>query len=142
MCTLGLTVLPKRNIPLYVASGVFRSLGRPDPKRYSSVETWLVDLVVVHGVASRIVNRQALLQGGIQSAVGGRMALHSEQRAAIDFLVMLRADHVVGQGRSSFSYALMEFRALWMGLARASTTLVGQVEHIFGVAARFDLPVG
>ena len=38
--------------------------------------------------------------------------LHPEQLALVDFLVMMRAQRVVGLGGSSFSYLLRELRAL------------------------------
>ena len=50
-------------------------------------------------------------------------ALHSEQQALLDFLVLARSQRFVGFAASSFSFYLREHRALqvggWAGLGRA-----------------------
>jgi hypothetical protein len=43
-------------------------------------------------------------------------ALHSEQQAVLDFLVLARAQRFVGFAASSFSFYLREHRALQVGV--------------------------
>lgn len=80
-------------LPLYLASGIFES----EP---GFAGAWR------HGHASAHAHKEALLEAGELAA------LLPEQRAAVDFLVAVRAERFVGWATSSFSFWVAEARAL------------------------------
>ena len=73
--------------------------------------------IVKEGLASSIHYKEQHLTSADLAA------LNSEQKAAVDFLVLQRARSFVGLGSSTFSFYLREHRAL-EGIPRNSTVLV------------------
>lgn len=96
--------------PLYVASGL---LTYGASRQLASVVAELRRL----GLAARVLYKEALVPDAALAP------LNSEQKAAVDFLVLARATAFVGMGSSTFSFYLREHRAL-AGVPRATTTLV------------------
>ena len=81
------------SLPLYVACGIFET-------QPLFAQEWQ------HSFASKNVHKEQLLEPLELSA------LHSEQRAAVDFLVLVHADRFVGVQISSFSFFAVEYRRL------------------------------
>jgi len=96
--------------PLYAASGL---LTYGASGQLASVVAQLRRL----GLADRVLYKEALLPDAALAS------LNSEQKAAVDFLVLARSRSFVGMGSSTFSFYLREHRAL-AGVPRATTTLL------------------
>ena len=92
------------SLPMYVACGIFQS-------QPLFAQEWR------HSFASKNVNKEQLLEPSELSA------LHSEQRAAVDFLVLVHAEKFVGVQISSFSFWAVEHRKLH-GIAAAADFLI------------------
>lgn len=126
-------------VPVYVASGIFLEGGQIDTPRYSLVDGWFKNWVLGKGYASRIVNRRMLVHDVMTK--GKFRKLHSEQAAAVDFLVLVQAKTMVGTRMSSFSFLLQEYRAL-TGRARPTTGTVGGAWGMFEMATGMLLTNG
>jgi len=96
--------------PLYVASGLL-TYGAS-----AEMETVAAEIRGA-GLASSIHHKEQHL------TPADLAALNSEQKAAVDFLVLARSRAFVGLGSSTFSFYLREHRAL-EGIPRNSTVLV------------------
>ena len=81
------------SLPMYVACGIFES-------QPLFAQQWR------HSFASKNVHKEQLLEAAELSA------LHSEQRAAVDFLVLVQAERFVGVQISSFSFFAVEYRKM------------------------------
>ncbi|KAI8462190.1 MAG: hypothetical protein J3K34DRAFT_450571 [Monoraphidium minutum] len=96
--------------PVYVASGVFTS-------EDTSEQANVTGTLVINEVVSTVLHKKQFVPRGTLQG------LTSEQLALIDLLVLSRADKVVGHCQSSFSWFLMEWRALH-GLPRNTSHLI------------------
>ncbi|KAL4423751.1 hypothetical protein ABPG75_001052 [Micractinium tetrahymenae] len=105
------------SLPVYVASGLLT---------YNSTEQWhqLVDKMRALGLAAEVLHKEKLLRA--EELQG----LHMEQVAVLDFLVLARAQRVVGLAASTFSTYLREYRALH-GIPKATARLVGDTPRWF-----------
>jgi hypothetical protein len=90
---------------LYVASGLagYSNEVWPDARRQ-----------LLDGYAREVLYKERLLQPGQLAG------LSSEQRAAVDFLVLASSRRLVGFSASTFSWLLREYRALWRLAPRSS----------------------
>lgn len=103
MASAGFTA----TMPLYVASGIFDS-----PSELQAASYRLAPY------SRKLYHKEQFLDAALLAM------LHPEQRAAVDFLVLLRSRRFVGCSYSTFSVAVREFRHL-LGLgSRNSTALV------------------
>ena len=96
------------SLPMYVACGIFES-------QPLFAQQWR------HSFASRMEHKEQLLEAAELSA------LHSEQRAAVDFLVLVHAEKFVGVQISSFSFFAVEYRKMH-GLAREHNNYLIQLK--------------
>ena len=94
------------SLPLYVSSGIFGQ--EPD-----FAETWR------HNQSSVNSHKEALLPEADLTP------LHSEQQAALDFLVLVRASKFVGWAGSSFSFWASEHRKM-VGLPPTASLIIKQ----------------
>lgn len=113
--TIGLDSL----LPLYISSGVFET----EP---TFAATW-------HNNASSFNSHKELLLAEDDLA-----QLHSEQKAAVDFLVLVRATKFVGWAGSSFSFWAKEHRRI-LGLPDDSTLLIRREKAGAGIHDLFVL---
>ena len=81
------------SLPMYIACGIFES-------QPLFAQEWR------HSFASKNVHKEQLLEQPELTA------LHSEQRAAVDFLVLVHAEKFVGVQISSFSFWVVEYRKM------------------------------
>lgn len=81
------------SLPMYIACGIFET-------QPLFAQHWR------HSYASINMHKEQLLEAAELSA------LHSEQRAAVDFLVLVRAQRFVGVQISSFSFFAVEYRKM------------------------------
>lgn len=81
------------SLPMYIACGVFAA-------QPLFAQEWR------HSFSSKNVHKEQLLEPTELSA------LHSEQKAAVDFLVLVHAEKFVGVQISSFSFFAVEFRKM------------------------------
>ena len=81
------------SLPMYIACGIFET-------QPLFAQQWR------HGFASGNVHKEQLLSAAELSA------LHSEQKAAVDFLVLVQAESFVGVQISSFSFFAAEYRKM------------------------------
>ncbi|GAB4815103.1 hypothetical protein N2152v2_002149 [Parachlorella kessleri] len=95
---------------LYVASGM---LSYNASREWLTIETKIEAL----GLAEQIAYKERFLRA---SQLAG---LHSEQLALIDFLVLLKSQRLCGLAESSFSYLLVEMRAL-QGRPKSTAVLI------------------
>lgn len=105
------------SLPVYVASGLLT---------YNATERWrqLVERMRTLGLAAEVLHKEGLPGGeDLQD-------LHMEQVAVLDFLVLARAQRVVGLAASTFSTYLREYRALH-GIPKATACLVGETPPWF-----------
>ena len=113
--TIGLDSL----LPLYISSGVFEA----EP---TFAATW-------QNNASSLNSHKELLLAEADLA-----QLHSEQKAAVDFLVLVRATKFVGWAGSSFSFWAAEHRRM-LGLPDNSTLLIRREKAGAGIHDLFVL---
>lgn len=122
--------------PLYVASAIFDGNGTLDQVGYGQYGDWLRHNISQYKtITNRGLVLRELFHGGTLPSVEG---LNSEQRALLDFLVLQRAEKVVGFAKSSFSFKLGEYRAL-VGHPRNTTLMVPGDDGNFRKAATFDV---
>lgn len=96
--------------PLYVASGLLTYGASAEMEKVAAD-------IKREGLASSIHYKEQHLTSADLSN------LNSEQKAAVDFLVLARSKNFVGLGSSTFSFYLREHRAM-EGIPRNSTVLV------------------
>ena len=106
-------------LPLYISSGVFET----EP---TFAATWQSN-------ASSLNSHKELLLAEVDLA-----QLHSEQKAAVDFLVLVRATKFVGWGGSSFSFWAAEYRRM-AGLSDNSSLLIRREKAGAGIHDLFVL---
>lgn len=96
--------------PLFVASGLLTYGASAEMEKVAAE-------ITREGLASSIHYKEQHLTSADLAG------LNSEQKAAVDFLVLARSKYFVGLGSSTFSFYLREHRAL-EGISRKSTVLV------------------
>lgn len=106
-------------LPLYLSSGVFES--EPD-----FAASWKHNWSITNSHKELLLDEADL------------MSLHSEQRAALDFLVLVKARKFVGWAGSSFSFWAVEHRKM-AGLPASSSFLVRREQAGSGIHERFVL---